>query len=117
DSLLALYRDGSGTIVLHVRGRDIEECAKAVKFNDRDTYRWKMLGDVAEIRRSQERAKVIKAMQAIAAPAKPVEIASEAEASVVNVSKLPARRAGEGVVQKLAYGKYSLEGPRGRRES
>jgi len=104
-------------VVLHTRGRDIEECVKAVKFNERDSYRWKMLGDVAEIRRSQERAKVIKAMQTIAAPAKPAEIAREAEASVVNVSKLLARMAREGLIRKLTYGKYSLDEGRGRRES
>ena len=104
-------------MVLHTRGRDIEECAKVVKFNDRDTYRWKMLGDVAEIRRSQERAKVITAMQTIGAPAKPAEIAREAEASVVNVSKLLARMAREGLIRKLTYGKYSLDEGRGRRES
>jgi hypothetical protein len=108
DSLLALYRDESGTIVLHTRGRDVEECAKAVRF-DKATCRWKMLGDVAEIRRSQERTRIITAMQAIGAAASPSEIAREADSSANKVTKMLARMARDGLIRRTTHGKYSLD--------
>ena len=108
DSVMVLVRDPSGAMILHQRGRDLDEVAKAMRF-DRNICYWKMLGNAAEVQRSHERAQVLKAMQAIGEPAKPAEIAREADAPVNSVTKLLARMARAGDIRKPTYGKYSLD--------
>lgn len=57
DTVLVLARTPHGAS-LYLRGRDIEEGEHAVSFN-RDTCRWTILGEAAEVRRSDTRNKVI----------------------------------------------------------
>jgi hypothetical protein len=108
DSVMVLVRDPSGAMILHLRGRDLEEVAKAIRF-ERNICGWKMLGNADEVRRSQERTRIIKAMEAIGAPASPAEIAREAESSAANVTKLLARMARDGLIRRPTHGKYSLD--------
>ncbi|MEQ8480097.1 MAG: AAA family ATPase [Hoeflea sp.] len=55
DTTLVLDRDGNG-MTLYVRGRDVEERETAVRF---DAGIFTMLGDAAEVRRSDGRAKIL----------------------------------------------------------
>jgi hypothetical protein len=55
DSVLILSRSPQGT-TLYVRGRDIEEAEHAVSF-DKAGCRWTILGNAAEVHRSNERGK------------------------------------------------------------
>jgi len=61
DTIAILKRSGKG-ITLHVEGRDlIEPVEKAISF-DRETCRWTILGEAAEILRSGERSRVLVAL-------------------------------------------------------
>ena len=55
DAVLVLNRDTKGT-TLYGRGRDIEEIETAMRF---DAGRWSILGDAEEVRKSDERRKII----------------------------------------------------------
>ena len=45
-------------MTLYVRGRDIEEAEHAVTF-DKTTCRWSIVGDAAEVQRSDTRKKIL----------------------------------------------------------
>jgi hypothetical protein len=63
DTIAILKRSGVG-VTLHIQGRDlIEDIEKAVRF-DRESCRWTILGEAAEVQRSGERARVIEALRA-----------------------------------------------------
>jgi len=57
DTVLVLTKTPQGAS-LYVRGRDIEEAEHAVSFN-KDTCRWSILGEAAEVRRSDTRNKIL----------------------------------------------------------
>ena len=61
DTILVLKRDGSGTIVLHGRGRDLVEIEKAMTFN-KESCTWTMGGDASEVRVSSQRQAVLDAV-------------------------------------------------------
>jgi hypothetical protein len=60
DTLLILKRH-SGNVTLFAKGRDIEESETAVQFN-KNTCRWSILGEAAEVHRSAERQKILAAL-------------------------------------------------------
>jgi hypothetical protein len=53
DTILILKRSANG-VTLYARGRDIEEAELAVQFN-RNTCKWTILGQAADVHRSDER--------------------------------------------------------------
>jgi hypothetical protein len=59
DAVLVLNRDAKGT-TLYGRGRDIEEIETAMRF---DGGRWSVLGDADEVRKSDERRKIVAALK------------------------------------------------------
>ena len=65
DTILALARNSAGW-VLHARGRDIDDCETAVQF-DKTTGRWTLLGPAADLRRSHERARILRSWRRAAA--------------------------------------------------
>jgi hypothetical protein len=55
---IAVLKRRAGVTTVHVEGRDLAETVeKAISF-DRETCRWMVLGEAAEIRRSTERSRV-----------------------------------------------------------
>jgi phage/plasmid primase-like uncharacterized protein len=110
DTIMILHTDPNGTLVLRAKGRDVLEIEKAMTFA-KDTGRWKIAGEVSEVRLTQERARVTQAMTAIGQPAKPSEIAAEAQMKTANVNKLLAKMARDRLVYRHAYGEYGLEEP------
>jgi hypothetical protein len=55
---IAIMKRRGGVVTLHVEGRDLAEAIeKAISFN-RETCRWTVLGEAAEIQRSTERSRV-----------------------------------------------------------
>lgn len=59
DSVMVLKRDsGTPNCTLYVRGRDIEEAEKAVRFEP-DIGTWKLLGDASEVGRTDERQAIL----------------------------------------------------------
>lgn len=111
DTIMLLRRDSSGTIILQARGRDVAEIEKAMAF-DKDNCHWRIAGEVAQVRQTAERAKVLRAMETIGEPAKPNEIAAEAGVKPANVNKMLVRMVRDNVIYKYpGYGKYGLEPP------
>ena len=63
DTIAILKRSGQG-VTLHIQGRDlVDDVEKAVRF-DRETCRWTILGEAAEVHRSGERARVLETLKA-----------------------------------------------------
>jgi AAA domain-containing protein len=61
DTIAILKRNSKG-VTLHVEGRDlVDAIEKAIRF-DRDTCRWMILGEAAEVHRSDERSRVLAAL-------------------------------------------------------
>jgi hypothetical protein len=110
DSILILRRDGHGGYCLAGRGRDLIEFEKAMTF-DRESCCWRIAGEANEVKRSSERNAVLTAINETSEPIGPNDIAAEAEMKATNVRKLLAKLVKEGVVEKVAYGRYSAAKP------
>ncbi|MFZ0150093.1 MAG: AAA family ATPase [Xanthobacteraceae bacterium] len=114
DSIMILARDGRGT-TLHAKGRDLIEIEKAVKF-DPGTCTWLVLGEAGAIRKSAERAAIVKAMEEAGSEAlTPNQIAAHCGMKPVNVRNLIAKLLVEDVIEKASYGKYTLKGSKNAR--
>jgi hypothetical protein len=105
DTSLVLNRSGQGT-TLYLRGRDVEEAEHAVSF-DPETCRWTIMGDAAEIHRSESRGSVLAVLDDATEPMSPAEIALAAGLPKNNVDQLLYRMGKAGEVTKLARGKYA----------
>jgi hypothetical protein len=86
DTALILDRDAIG-FRLYGRGRDIEEIDKAVEFN-KETCRWKMLGEAADIRRSDERTAILQVLFEADEPMSPSDVASALGIKPNNIKQL-----------------------------
>jgi hypothetical protein len=84
DAVLVLNRDAKGT-TLYGRGRDIEEIETAMRF---DAGRWSVLGDADEVRKSDERRKVIAALKEAGDELTPTAIAKLTGMKVQNLRVL-----------------------------
>jgi hypothetical protein len=104
DSIMVLNRDADGP-KLYGRGRDIEELEKALKF---DAGRWSVLGDADDVKRSDQRRKIIAALEESRLPMKPGEIATATSLKGENVRYLLRKMVEAGEIEKLAYGTYRL---------
>jgi hypothetical protein len=108
DTLLLLRRDNTGTTILQGRGRDLAEFEKAVAFNA-ETKHWKIVGEVGEVRQSQQRLRLVEAMREFGRAAKLQEIASAAGIKASNASRLLSKMARDGLIRRTDYGHYELE--------
>lgn len=110
DTTIVLNRDNNG-VTLYARGRDIEEVEDAVSFNRR-TCRWELLGAASEVRRSDERTRILKVLAESPEAMTPGEIADETGASGTSVRQMLRRMAHDGEVEKEGRGRYrSIERP------
>lgn len=109
DTVLVLARGGQGT-TLYVRGRDIEESERAIAW-DRGTCRWTLLGDAAEVHRSEGRTAILAALDAgaTAGPISPQEIAAATGIDRANVDRLLGRMVAAGEVIRISRGRYVRE--------
>jgi len=101
-----MKREAAG-VVLYGRGRDIEEIEIAMEFQ-RDVCRWRVLGQAAEVRMSDERALVFAAFRAAGGPATVREIADETGHPYAAVRKLLFRMSRDGDIQRTKRGTYAL---------
>jgi hypothetical protein len=58
DTIIVIDRQPSGGFVFDVRGRDVEAAQLAAAF-DKETCRWRIIGDAGTVRRSTEREAVL----------------------------------------------------------
>jgi hypothetical protein len=102
DSILVLNRDSDGP-KLYGRGRDIEDIEKALRF---ESGRWTVLGDADEVRRSDQRKKILAAFDEAQTVLSPKEISVAAGLKPENVKYLLRKMVEAGELEKLAYGSY-----------
>jgi AAA domain len=109
DAFLVLKRTGSGA-TLTGRGRDIEDVDLAVQFN-RETCRWIILGEAAEVRLSNERGRVLNVLEEAEDGLSVVEIMRIAQLiSRGAADVLLSNMAKQGQVERVKRGVYRLPG-------
>jgi RecA-family ATPase len=104
DSVLVLNRSSPG-VTLYVRGRDIEEAEHAVSF-DKVACRWTILGNAADVHRSNERSSILAVLDEATDPMGPSDIAAAANMTVNNAKQLLHKMAASGEVGKVGRGQY-----------
>jgi hypothetical protein len=105
DTVLVLRRDSQGT-TLYGRGRDVDEIETAMSF-DITTGRWKLLGAADEVRRSDERSRIVSAMLAADEPMGPSDIAAATGMKAENVRFLLHKMVGNGEIRKVGRASYA----------
>jgi hypothetical protein len=109
DTILILDR-GSNGATLYGRGRDIEEIETAVEF-DKGTCRWRVLGEAAEVHRSDERKAILDVLLAADEPLSPRDIADMTGHSHEAVRQMLVRMARAGEVSRPKTGRYAYVPP------
>jgi RecA-family ATPase len=108
DTVIVIRRDSRGT-TLHARGRDLTDVEKAVSFNPESCV-WTVLGDAAEVRRSDERSSIVAVLEEAGTEALGANrIAAATGMKATNVRKLLSKMRTDGIVKKAGYGKYTLQ--------
>jgi AAA domain len=112
DTIAILKRNAQG-VTLHVEGRDLtEKVEKAVTF-DRETCRWAIVGEAAEVLRSAERSRVLRALQDAPGGLSTSEIVSIAQLRGRNAADLLlSRMASDALIERVKRGLYGLPGTR-----
>jgi AAA domain len=77
DTIVVMKRH-SGMVRIYVRGRDIEEAEFAAEFN-KETCRWRLVGEAEEVFRSQQRQAVATALKEAARPMSVADIMAATE--------------------------------------
>jgi AAA domain len=105
---IAILKRQNGAITLHIRGRDVEESEKALRF-DKATCRWTILGDAYDVRLSDERASVLRALEGAGRALGVSEIMAQANLTTrMAADKLLGRRAADGQIERVRQGVYDL---------
>ncbi|SEH69632.1 AAA family ATPase [Paracoccus alkenifer] len=104
DTAFVLHRGKQG-VTLYGRGREIEEMEQAVEFVG---GMWKMLGDAAEVRRSEERSTILEILEGSDDPMGPKEIADALGWKVDNVKQLLFKMHKDGEIKKKGRGQYCV---------
>src|SRR5262245_55233979 len=105
DTILVMANKPNGA-VLDIRGRDVESAELAMEF-DKQTCRWRLLGDAAEVHVSSQRAKIIAALSE-AGLAMRIPALMEATGMKRNpLEVLLGRMAREGEIQRIGKGWYA----------
>jgi len=108
DTILIMKRQ-AGAVGLYVRGRDIEEIEKALQFN-KTTCKWTILGETAEVFRSEERSRVIAALEEAGEALSVEEIMAAAGIKSRGAADmLLGRMVRDGVLRRVGRGIYELE--------
>jgi hypothetical protein len=117
DTIAILKRNAHG-VTLHVQGRDlIDEIEKAVLF-DRETCRWSIIGEAAEVLLSAERSRVLRVLQDAPDGLSTSEIVSAAQLRGRNAGDLLlSRMTADRLIDRVKRGLYGLPGARARLSS
>ncbi len=108
DTILIMKRQ-AGAVGLYVRGRDIEEVEKALQFN-KTTCRWTILGEAAEVFRSEERGRIVAALEEAGEALSVTEIMAAARIKSRGAADmLLGRMVRDGVLRRCGRGRYELD--------
>jgi hypothetical protein len=102
---IAVLGQVHGSPTLCVRGRDIEDVEKAMRF-DRSSCRWTILGAAEDVARSDSRAKILTALKVASEPMRPTDIVVATGLSRENVDQLLFRLSSDGEIIKVSRGLY-----------
>lgn len=105
DTLMVITTGAAG-VTLHARGRDVELAELAIQF-DRESCRWRVLGDAVEVHRNDERKAILDALRASGEPMKAKEIADITGHPYAATRKLLFRMGRDGDVTRNNRGTYS----------
>jgi RecA-family ATPase len=105
DSVLVLKRESNGSVVLHGKGRDLEEIEKAMIFEG-EYCTWRIAGEADEIKRSTERGVVLNVIVESDEPVGIHDIMAETGMKSQNVRFLLHKLKKEGAIVKVERGKY-----------
>jgi hypothetical protein len=115
DSILVLSKK-SGRVVLHARGRDIEESEIALQF-DGSSGRWKALGAAADVLVSDERSPIVAALESATEPMSPRELMLATGRTNRNAMDLLLfKMVKDGQIGKASRGKYVSSGKIGKKD-
>jgi hypothetical protein len=113
DTTLLLARQAGG-VTLHAIGRDIEQSETAVQF-DKATCRWTILGPAADVRRSDERTRVLAALRDAGGPLAVRDIQAAAELKTRNATDIVlSKMVRDAEIIRVGRGLYCL--PPGQKE-
>jgi hypothetical protein len=108
DCVMVLRRDnGTGNCVLYCRGRDIEECDRAVRFVP-ENGTWELLGDAGEIGKTNERQAILDVLRASDKPMNAREVSDILGKNYDNVRRTLTRMAHNDEIAKAGRGLYTL---------
>jgi RecA-family ATPase len=102
DTTLILDRDQNGT-TLYVRGRNVEEKETALIFTG---GAWSILGEAADVRRTDERAQILSALLTADEPMNPKEISVATGHGRNSTDQLLYKMAKAGEIEKTGRGLY-----------
>ncbi len=105
DTILVLDRSGEGC-TLYARGRDIAEIDTAVQF-EKDTCRWRVLGEASAVRRSSARNKIVEMLRNASGPMTSKEMADVTDQTDNAVRRLLPKMVKDGDVIRTERGKYA----------
>jgi hypothetical protein len=109
DAFLILKRTSSGGTLIG-RGRDTEDVDLAMQFND-ETCRWTILGQAADVQRSEQRGRVLVALEGAIEGLPTSEIVSHAHlTSRAAADVLLSDMAKDGQIERVKRGVYALPG-------
>jgi hypothetical protein len=110
---IAIMKRKAGVTTLYVEGRDlVETVEKAISF-DRETCRWNVLGEAAEIQRSTERSRVHAVLATAPDGMSSTEIAAAAGLNGRNAADLLlSRMVQDGQIERVKRGLYGVHGTR-----
>jgi len=105
DTVLVMANKPNGA-VLDIRGRDVEPAELAIEF-DKQTCRWRLLGDAAEVHVSSQRAKIIAALKEAGLAMTIPALMEETGMKRNPLEVLLGRMAKEGEIQRIGRGLYA----------
>ena len=105
DTILVMANTPNGA-VLDIRGRDVELAELAIEF-DKQTCRWRLLGDAAEVHVSSQRAKIIAALKEAGLAMTIPDLMEETGMKRNPLEVLLGRMAKESKIQRVRKGLYA----------
>ena len=109
DNLLILdKKTGQADAALHVNGRDVEQNEYALKFEP-DILSWQMMGNLNEVRSTDQQQKLLEAIKELSEPAGPKELSEITGQTEGYIKKTLPKFLNDGVVEKSSRGQYSYK--------
>jgi hypothetical protein len=105
DTIVVMANTPNGA-VLDIRGRDVESAELAIEF-DKQTCRWRLLGDAADVHVSSQRAKIIAALKEADLAMRIPALMEETGMKRNPLEVLLGRMAKEGKIQRIGKGLYA----------